>query len=147
MATLDDLWQDLFDKPITDLERRVMKGVFDYVDERSPILILSAVVVYYVTLVLIRDPRSALAISRELGETLEQLEKRLNENEQCAYLLRCAQEELWIEVEHTRNVLSIARSDAKERRGLPLSVYVNIGLVCFASVGSSLMLSVWLISR
>lgn len=141
MATLDDLWHDLFAKPITNFERRIMTGVLDYVGERSAILVLSAILVYFLTFVLLRDPNSLLVTSKKIGNAMEDLEKRLNDNEQFAFALMQAQRDLWTEVAKTRNVLAIARRDAEERRGLPLLVYINIGFVCFASVGVALMLS------
>lgn len=142
MITLDDLWQSLFGQPITTFERRIMSGVVDYIGERSPVVVLAAILVYILTFVLLRDPDSPFVISRKLGDTMRDLERRLHENEQGAYLFKLARSELFEDIEFTKNVLALARKDAREREDLPARAYWKIGLVSFAGMLSAIALSI-----
>ncbi len=141
MTTLDDLWQRLFGEPISDFERSIMTGVAEYVGDRSAILVLAAILVYILTLVLLRDPSSPFVISRKLGDTMRDLERRLHENEQGAYLFKLARSELFEDIEFTKNVLALARKDAREREDLPARAYWKIGVVSFAGMLSAIALS------
>lgn len=142
MIALDDLWQRLFDQPITTFERRIMTGVVDYIGERSPVLVLAAILVYILTFVLLRDPASPFVISRKLGDTMRDLERRLHENEQGAYLFKLARSELFEDIEFTKNVLALARKDAREREDLPARAYWKIGIVSFAGMLSAIAIGV-----
>lgn len=141
MTTLDDLWQRLFDEPISSHERRIMNGVLDYVGERSPSLVLAAILVYTLTLVLLRDPGSPFVVSRKLGDAMNKLEKRLHQNEQGAYIFKLARNELFDDIELTKNVLALARKDAREREDLPARAYWKIGLVSFAGMLGAIAVS------
>jgi hypothetical protein len=134
MTTLDDLWRELFGEPISAFERRIMTGVSDYVEERSAVLVLAAILVYILTKVLLRDAGSPFVIARKLGDTMRDLEQGLRENEQGAYLFKLARNELFEDIELTKNVLAMARKDAREREEFPPRAYRKIATNSF--VGS-----------
>ena len=134
MTTIDDLWRRLGDEPISAFERRIMTGVAEHVEERSAVLVLAAILIYILTKVLLRDAGSPFVIARKLGDTMRDLEQRLRENEQSAYLFKLARNELFEDIELTKNVLAMARKDAREREEFPPRAYRTIAINSF--VGS-----------
>jgi hypothetical protein len=131
MTTLEDLWRKLFGVEITPLERNTMTGVLDYVGDRSPMLVLAAIQVFFLTKVLLRDPASPFVISSKLGDAMRDLEGALKTHHKDVYVLNCELEVLWERVTLTQSVLSMARKDAREREEFPPRAYRKIPLVSF----------------
>ncbi|MEP2722589.1 hypothetical protein [Roseibium sp.] len=122
MIVLEELWNDLFSTAITPLEKRLMEGVADYIDDSEPVLLLAALQVHMLTKVLLQDPASPFVIARKLTPGVEKLTATLDVIRQQAGSLELHLNQLRADAVFTRNTLQLARADAKERRKIPPAV-------------------------
>lgn len=152
MTHLYDLWEDLFGVEITALELKVLEGVERRVGSNDTILILCALLIYFIVLVLFRDQRSPFVRAKHLGDQAAKLEKTLSElHETVAWQMVHAQslypevEKLMKAVQKTERVLSKARKDAWEREEFPRRAYHKMAWVCFISSGFGTLATVVLV--
>ena len=78
MNTIDDVWQELFGREITDRERSVMERIAEYTDGNESTFVSSAVIVHFLYTVLLLDRDSPLQISARASSTLLELRKKID---------------------------------------------------------------------
>lgn len=77
MKRLEDFWYDLFGEDIDPFSKRVMEGVYEYVDPDEPLVILAAIPTFILVKVLLKDPASPFQIASKLGRAMRDLEAAL----------------------------------------------------------------------
>ena len=73
MNTIDEIWQELFDREITDAERRLMERIAVYTDSDEATFISTAVTVHCLFSVLVLDPESPVRLGAFANRTLRKL--------------------------------------------------------------------------
>lgn len=151
MMDFEELWQTVFEAPISPVEEQIMLGVYRRVDLDEVAITLAAITVRMLYVVLIEDEASPLRIMRNFGQAME-------ENRRMTGLISKTYERLQprlAEVEGTivrlENVLAEARelgeaktgyhpifghvpaTETDTSAGLPVQTIALLCAACFAS--------------
>lgn len=79
MNTLDDIWDALFEREISDSERRVMENIARHTHGEESTFISSAVTVHCLYSALILDPDNPVRLVARVGNALKNLETRTSQ--------------------------------------------------------------------
>lgn len=74
MNTIDEIWDTLFGREMTETERRMMENIAQVCNGEESIIIESAVIVHCLYSTLILDPNSPVRLVARVGKALKELE-------------------------------------------------------------------------
>jgi hypothetical protein len=121
--TIDEIWDTLFGREMTETERRIMENIAQVCNGEESIIIESAVIVHCLYSTLILDPNSPVRLVARVGKALKELEDRT------AQVTRLIGEAIYMtgglkeDALETRKALATAQDFARWQRNNRVTVF------------------------
>lgn len=153
MNSIDELWETLFEREMTESERRIMENIARYSNGDESTLITSAVTVHCLYSTLIMDPDSPVRLVARVGKALEELEARTAQMTLLVGKAISMTGSLRDDALETRRALAVAEDFARWQRNNRVTVFERnkmpegseysvsldiIGILIAACAGSSI---------